>query len=177
MRKSNTNTYLYKTAGTVMSLLGFILIFVPLIASLFLIVPRILGFHEFTVISGSMEPTIPVGSMILVKPADIDDIKEGDIISYYTKFHSDVVVTHRVSEVDRENGKLTTKGDANDMEDVNTVSISQVIGVVVFCLPNAGIFLGRIISVPGIVLILTMFISGFILTTVGEKIRDDKKSK
>ena len=158
-----------------MSLLGFILILIPLVASLCLIVPRLFGLQEFTVITGSMEPTIPVGSIVVVKPADIDGIKEGDIISYRSKYHSEVVVTHRVTEVDREAGKVTTKGDANDIEDVNPVYMNQVIGVVIYCLPRAGVFLDYIVSVPGIVLILTMFISGTILTSVGGRLREDKK--
>ena len=158
-----------------MSLLGFILILIPLVASLCLIVPRLFGLQEFTVITGSMEPTIPVGSIVVVKPADIDGIKEGDIISYRSKYHSEVVVTHRVTEVDREARKVTTKGDANDIEDVNPVYMNQVIGVVFYCLPRAGVFLDYIVSVPGIVLILTMFISGTILTSVGGRLREDKK--
>lgn len=172
------NTHLYKIAGTAMSLLGFILILIPLVGSLFLIVPRIIGISEYTVITPSMEPTIPVGSIVLVKPIEFDEIKEGDIISYYSKNHSDVVVTHRVASIDADSGKLITKGDANNSADVNPVSKEQMIGIVIYSLPKAGIYLQNVVSVQGLLLILAMFISGSLLTSVGERlVKDTKKHK
>ena len=158
-----------------MSLLGFILILIPLAASLLLIVPRLLGMQEFTVITGSMEPTIPTGSIVLVKPVAFSEIETGDIISYRSKYHSDVVVTHRVTEIDREKRQLTTKGDANEAQDVNPVTGDQVIGVVIYSLPGGGMLLDRIVSLPGLVLILMMFVSGTVLTSAGSRLSEDRK--
>ena len=158
-----------------MSLLGFILILIPLVGSLFLIVPRIMGISEYTVITPSMEPMIPVGSIVLVKPIEFDEIKEGDIVSYYSKNHSDVVVTHRVASIDIDSGKLITKGDANNSADVNPVTKQQVIGVVIYSLPKAGLYLQNVVSVQGLFLILAMFISGSLLTSVGERLVKDTK--
>lgn len=172
----NKTHLLYKIAGTVMSLLGFILIMIPLVGSLFLIVPRVIGINEYTVITPSMEPTIPVGSIVLVKPIEFDEIKEGDIVSYYSKNHSDVVVTHRVVSIETDSGKLITKGDANNSADVNPVSKQQIIGVVIYSLPKTGIYLQNIVSVQGLLLVLAMFISGSLLTSVGERlVKDNKK--
>ena len=161
-----------------MSLLGFILILIPLVSSLFLVVPRIFGIKEYTVITPSMEPTIPVGCIVLVKPTDFEEIRVGDVISYTALHHSDVVVTHRVTEIDPDAGTITTKGDANKGNDINPVEKWQIIGVVVFSLPGAGQALRYAATLPGIALIAMMFIAGTVLTSVGNGLSgDEKKNK
>lgn len=175
MRMMKNNSHFYKTAGTVMSLLGFILILIPLVSSLFLVVPRIFGIKEYTVITPSMEPTIPVGSIVLVKPTDFEEIRVGDVISYTALHHSDVVVTHRVTEIDPDAGTITTKGDANEGNDINPVEKWQIIGVVIYSLPGAGQVLQYAATLPGIALIVMMFVAGTILTSAGSRFSGERK--
>ena len=100
--------------------------------------PSFFGYKNFIVLTGSMEPTLNIGDIVVVK--ETTDIEEGDIISFRVK---DFVVTHRVFEVYRENGKeyYITKGDANSNTDPELLNKENVDGKYCFKIP----FLGRII--------------------------------
>lgn len=88
----------------------------------------------FIVTSGSMKPTIDVGSMVVVDTKR--EIQNNDVITYKK---NDVVVTHRL--IDINNGDLITKGDANTTNDLTTIKINDVIGSVVLNIPIIGYFL------------------------------------
>ncbi len=94
--------------------------------------PMIFGRTMLQVASPSMEPELKIGTVVMVKRADITEIKEGDIISFYTRdpdiYNS--VVTHRVvaAERDGKNTVLFTKGDANPTRDAYSVKSNQLIG-------------------------------------------------
>ena len=77
----------------------------------------ILGFTPLKVLSGSMEPAIKTGDLIVVKAIPDSNIEEGDIITFKT--NPDTFVTHRVVEVFDQDGNISfkTKGDANNVED------------------------------------------------------------
>ena len=68
--------------------------------------PNVLGYSSFRVLSGSMAPTIPTGSMILVKATDASEIEAGDVISFYSSDPAlaGAVNTHRVLSVETQNG-------------------------------------------------------------------------
>ena len=107
-----------------------------LILVLLLFVPNFIGFKTFSVISGSMEPNIPVGSLVYTKSIEFDDLIAGDIISY--KLSEDTMVTHRIDSINEEQRTLVTKGDANDNVDGSEVQESQIVGKVVFSIPLLG---------------------------------------
>lgn len=96
--------------------------------------PMIMGRTMLQVSSPSMEPELKIGTVVMVKKAGTSEVKEGDIISFYTKdpdiYNS--VVTHRVIEVQqRDSGTvLITKGDANVSRDIYPVKNNQMIGIV-----------------------------------------------
>lgn len=100
---------------------------------------RLVGLTPYTVISGSMEPTYHVGSVIYVKEAESNEIDVNDPITY--KLSSGTVATHRVVEVLDENTanpSFKTKGDANDVVDGTPVPYSAVIGKPIFSIPYFG---------------------------------------
>ena len=82
--------------------------------------PSILGFQCYTVISGSMQPALPVGCAIYVKKEKPELVKKGDIITY-TVGEEETRVTHRVLETDMKKRQFVTKGDANKDEDAAPV--------------------------------------------------------
>lgn len=97
--------------------------------------PRLLGYEVYNVVSGSMQPKIPIGSLILVKPVMPETIAVGDVIAFQSE---DSVITHRVIKNKVVEGKFTTKGDANAEEDMNDVPYAAVIGKVTFHCPLLG---------------------------------------
>jgi signal peptidase I len=97
--------------------------------------PSILGHSMFRVMTGSMEPTIPTDSLIVVKKIEASELNVGDVISFYSKDPSldGAVNTHRIVAIEEEAGKyyFTTKGDANNVDDQYTTTESDLIGKVI----------------------------------------------
>lgn len=102
-----------------------------------LAVPRFAGFESYTVVSGSMEPALPVGSAVYVKKLPFSGISKGDVITYLIG-ENGMRVTHRVVQIDEKKQHFVTKGDANECADGKTVSFQNVCGVVRFYLPLVG---------------------------------------
>lgn len=98
-------------------------------------VPSVFNYSVLKIVSGSMEDTIHTGSYILVKKVDPEDIKENDIISFYSQ---DPIIyglpnTHRVVDIINVDGKyeFVTKGDANVANDLITAKQEDLIGIYV----------------------------------------------
>lgn len=121
--------------GTVVAIIALLLI-----ASTF----PIKGNYQLLIVqSGSMEPAIKTGSIVIVKP--MAEYQVGDIITFGSVSKTKIPTTHRVVDISWQNGKPTyvTKGDANEGEDAQKVLARQVIGKVFFSIP----FLGYALSV------------------------------
>ena len=114
-------------------------------------VPQVMGFSILQVLTGSMEPTIPEGSMLLIQETDPKSLQPGDIISFFSPDPSldGALNTHRIQQVGAEGDTLEfiTKGDANFLEDQQPVAAQQVVGKVIFISPTLGKFV-RLISNP-----------------------------
>lgn len=93
------------------------------------------GMEPFVIVSGSMEPSIPTGSMVVVDTNLKGTEKEGDAVAY--KLQDGPVVVHRLAEI-TEDGSYLMKGDANNASDMEQISPSQVVGRVSRVLPKAG---------------------------------------
>lgn len=102
------------------------------------IVPEFGGFKALVVTSSSMEPTVPVGSMVFVKKTDM--FKEGNVITFQTGADSRSLTTHRVVKIVQVNEKemYQTKGDAVQSPDLQLVPKNRVVGKVIFTLPYIG---------------------------------------
>jgi len=106
-------------------------------------VPRISGATPYTVLTGSMEPSYPPGTLVVVKPVDFDRLGIGDVITYQIESGRPAVATHRVvGEANRFDGSrvLITQGDANDDPDPQPVAEAQVRGELWYSAP----YLGRV---------------------------------
>ncbi len=130
--------------------------------------PRIMGYQTFNVISGSMTPEIPVGSLILVEDIECRDLKQGDIIAFYS---DEIVVAHRVVENNSFEGKISTKGDANPTEDFKIVEYDDVIGIVSHHYPFVGTIGAYLSSVSGKLLIVELLVIAVLLHVVADKIK------
>ena len=68
------------------SVIGTILLIIVVAACIPLTVPKAMGYQLYTVVSGSMEPAIPVGSLVYIKYVEPKEIVEGDVIAFYGWF-------------------------------------------------------------------------------------------
>lgn len=97
----------------------------------------IAGFSVFRVVTGSMEPTLPVNSLVVSRRTPIDDIAPDDIVVFYSPtgiVGRNRIVTHRVVSVLHQDGVtgLETRGDANPVADSYLVGEQSLIGKVVW---------------------------------------------
>lgn len=139
-------------AAVACSALGTILLIFLVLACIPLTLPRIFGYQIYTVVSGSMEPAIPVGSLVYISPTDPSEVEEDDVIAFYGARDSASIVTHRVVSNSNVMGEFITKGDANETEDMNPVSYDNYIGKVVLSIPVLGGIAQVFTSTPGKIL-------------------------
>ena len=94
------------------------------------------GYNLYLVRSESMRPTIDMGDLIITRPPNNpikEEVKPGTIITYR---YSNELITHRVLSIDSNN--LVTKGDATEDPDPWTINFSNIEGIYMFRIPNAG---------------------------------------
>jgi signal peptidase len=118
-----------------------LLIFVLGIAALAIVVPAAVGGSALTVLTQSMEPRLPPGTLIIIRPTPIDDIHVGDVITYQIEPDEPAVISHRViSRTTDDSGHTTfiTRGDNNDLADAKPVTPVQVRGTLWYSLPLLG---------------------------------------
>lgn len=103
-------------------------------------IPKVGPYALYVVLSGSMNPQFNTGSMIAVENASPQNIKVGDIITFKNPEDPKMIITHRVMAINHVNGGLafTTKGDANDAQDLAVVPAANLIGRAVHWVPYAG---------------------------------------
>lgn len=99
-------------------------------------IPRLFGINEFNVMTGSMSPTYPVGTLVFVQPKDPSTIRPGEVVTVIMNENLDMI-THRVVANNYDEKTITTKGDANNSEDGPSL-YENVVGVVCFAVPNVG---------------------------------------
>ena len=128
-------------------------------------------YKAYNITTNSMEPTINMGDIIIVKKVkDEENLKNGEII------------THRIIDIVETNGekRYITKGDNNNIPDLEKLSFSQIEGVKVISIP----YLGKIIEflenqIIFLIIILTILIIYLYKLNKTEKIeiRRDKRRK
>ncbi len=92
---------------------------VVVLGTLGMVGPRVLPYHVFPVVGGSMEPTIHLGSLAIVRPVDAAGLRVGDVVTFHPPANTDRFVTHRIVKVkaDASGRYFVTKGDANAVPD------------------------------------------------------------
>lgn len=105
------------------------------------LVPRLGGATPYTVLTGSMAPGMPPGTLVVAKPVDPEDIGIGTVVTYQLESGKPAVVTHRVVAVQQSvSGEttFTTQGDANDAPDEKPVRPVQIRGERWYSVPYLG---------------------------------------
>lgn len=155
-----------------MRLIGFfvriIILFLVGFSALVLVMV-LMGKEPATIISGSMRPKMPIGSICFIdKDHPFEDFKVGDIIVYNSKGKK---IVHRIVEIKEDGYK--TKGDANSKVDVVTVNKDLYYGKCIFYIPYVGLLVMAFQSTTGkiifVILLLLLFCSYFMLGDLERK--------
>ena len=104
-------------------------------------VPSILGIRPFSIQTESMYPTLHPGDLIIATAADPDELREDDIVTYWTVINGERVLnTHRITDIYDGGTHLifATKGDNNTTADAMTVHESEIVGLYRFRIPGVG---------------------------------------
>ena len=117
-----------------------VLALVALLAVVF-VVPRVAGAETFTVLSGSMRPTLDPGDLVVVRAVDPNEIGVGSVVTFQMESGDPAVTTHRVvSQGVNEHGEAVylTRGDGNESADPVWIKDVQLRGTVWYSVPYVG---------------------------------------
>ncbi len=141
-----------------------VFVIVVVVFAILLVGLRFVGVQVYSVISGSMEPEYPVGSLIYVKEVDAYEVEVGDVITFVLS--NDMPATHRVIDIDYETQHFYTRGDANYSIDEATgekiytedpaVHFKNLIGKPIFTIPLLGYVAYYIQHPPGMYIALAV---------------------
>jgi signal peptidase len=152
----------------------FCLIAVLLIIS---VLPITGNFKVLTVLSGSMEPNIHTGSVVVVKPTK--DYKIGDVITFgpYTK--TQTPTTHRIKDIRVQDGQevYITKGDANGSPDTREITKKDIIGKAWLSVPLFGYVVSFARKPVGFMILIIVPVLVIVIDEVKKIIREVKKKK
>ena len=164
--------------------LGWAVLGMVVLTASFVLAASYRGWEFDAVLSGSMQPALGVGGLVVIQPAEAQGIKMGDIISFRLP-GIDTPICHRVIDIIETDEGLffQTKGDANEEPDPYLVSVQDVTGKAVFYTPYVG-YLGHLAQfgrtrvdlmgkrLPAAVLLITAMGTAFIGLTLKGTLED-----
>jgi len=118
-----------------------VFLIVVALAAVLIVIPKVSGSIPLTVLTSSMEPSLPPGTLIIVQPVDVTDLKIGDVATYQISSGRPGVITHRITEVNSTSAgglSFTFKGDNNADIDSKQVVPDQIQGRVWYSVPYMG---------------------------------------
>ncbi len=112
----------------------------------------------YNVVSGSMEPVISTGSIVITQNINPEDIEVNDVISYTSENSASTIITHRVVKILTENSsrRFITKGDANSTPDPDEIEPFRIQGKAITSIPKLGYVLGWLKSPRGFLLAIIL---------------------
>lgn len=156
-------------------LLAFALLVVAAITVL-VVLPRATHGSALTVLTGSMTPDIPVGSVVIVRPVDPGTLKVGDIATYQVAPGKAEYITHRIVRINTHKSPevFTFKGDANRGPDINPVPAGAIRGQVWFHVPYLGAIRDGLHGKGGISLVAMLLLGGYAISQLGGAYKERK---
>lgn len=155
LEKKEGEKSMHPTVRKLWNIFSAVLVALVVLLAVALVGVRLAGIKTYAVLSGSMEPAYPTGSLLYVKSVAPEELKVGDAITFL--LDEDTAATHRIVEIlpDREDGsvlRFRTQGDANDTPDGTLVHCRNVIGKPVLCIPHLGRLAHFVQHPPGLYL-------------------------
>lgn len=123
---------------------------------------------------GSMQPTLNINDVIIVKDCDIKELKIDDIIT----FNKDKkIISHRIIKKIEKNDKFffLTQGDNNNIEDKGLIEEKQIYGKVIFKIPKVGIIVRLLQNKKGFMQIAIFVIIIFVLISMKSEEKNRRK--
>lgn len=146
-------------------------------------VPSIGGNAPLVVLTGSMDPTIKAGDLIVCKKIDAEEIQEGDVIAFFDpEGNGSSIVTHRVIRIDVDpvSGEISfrTQGDNNDIADMTPVPAENLVGIWTGTRIGG---LGYVVlftqSTVGLIVIIAVVVAAIIIYLIVRKRIQDKEKQ
>ncbi|MFC1900644.1 signal peptidase I [Chloroflexota bacterium] len=145
------------------------MVVVLMMVAVFIYAAPHIGWHVSAVISGSMEPALQTGSLVVTRPVGPEEVEVGDIITFHPVTVGEHMITHRVIDIGRNSPiSFKTQGDNCGMPDPFSVPARNLIGEICLHIPYGGNFTQFLktptgfissIVVPGIVIFVLYVIS------------------
>jgi signal peptidase len=125
---------------------------------------NLLGYESYVIYSDSMNPTVKVGSLLLTRPVDVEDLRAGDVITYRSPGNH-TTLTHRIVSIRQQDGEriFKTKGDASLEPDPRELILRGRVSKMAFDIPYLGYVLDFAKSIQGVVLLLLVPAAGLVL--------------
>ena len=155
-------------------IVGILILLTVIAVCLPVTVPQMMGYEVYNVLTGSMEPAIPVGSAVYIKHIEPKDVEDDAIIAFE---RNGAFVMHRVTKNHVVEGYFKTKGDANEIEDLSEVQYSEFRGVVVRHYPSLGQIMEILASGIGKVCMFCLAACGAMLVLLGAKLEEQWKER
>jgi signal peptidase I len=135
------------------------------------------NFKILTVLSGSMEPALHIGSVVAIKPAK--EYQVGDIITFNQNSKTKIPTTHRIFDIKIQEGKpvYITKGDNNSVPDRTEILKNEIVGKALFSVPYLGYAIDFVKKPLGFMLIIIIPVVIIIYDEVNKIIAEVKKMR
>jgi signal peptidase len=120
--------------------------------------PDVLGYRSFTVLTGSMVPTLRVGDVVVEKAVRPEQVRIGDIVTFRDPARRGRLITHRVTSIAIRGGQAAvhTKGDANTAGEEWSIATTEQLGRVVHRVPAIGYIAVTSMQRPGRVICIVI---------------------
>ena len=114
--------------------------------------PKVFGFAQIIIQSGSMQPAMDVGDMLIIR--EMDNYQKGDIVTFR---EGKVLITHKIISIDDNTKRVVTQGNKNNVAD-EPITMTQIEGKVFLRIKNVGDFIVLLKTPMGIFLMTLMVI-------------------
>lgn len=136
---------------------------------------HICGIYCFNIISESMEPTLNVNDVVIVKKTNIANLQKGDIITFNQDGR---IISHRIKKIIKDDNYLiVTQGDNNEVEDKDVVKEEQIYGKVIFKIGKIGKIISYIQNMRIFINIIIFIVIIYILMNLRDNQKNERKIK
>lgn len=143
------------------------------------VVPQATHGTALTVLTGSMTPGIPVGSVVIDRPVDPGTLHVGDVATYQKEPGKAEYITHRIVKIDTSKSPtmFTFKGDANRGADVRPVPATAIRGKVWFHVPYLGAVRDALHTKGGLAGVAMLVLAGYAVYQGAAGVRERRRPR